>query len=251
MQCPTDPCFPCHWQTGRVTDHVATAAGIYAETRSALIERCASLSIEQGERTVPLTPPWRVKDVVAHVCGINADFLAGRLEGIGSDEWTQRQIDERRGMSLSDICQEWAGYAPNVDAVLTAQPDLGPRLLGDLIVHVHDVDHALGVEPDRSSPATIVGARRYGPHLQDRVLDKLDVGLALDLGSAGIFDAPIAGQPLRLVASPYEFLRAVTGRRSRAQVAALGWHGDQVLVDRLIDSAISSYGPLQPTDVAF
>ncbi len=233
-----------------MSDHESTAAEIYAETRAALIDRCTTLSTEQGGQPVPLTPAWSVKDVIAHVCGINADFLAGRLDGIGSDEWTQRQIDERRDASLSDVCDEWEGHAPDVDAVLTAQPDLGPRLLGDLIVHVHDIDHALGVQPDRSSPATIVGARRYAPQLQDRVLDQLGIGLSLDLGAAGTFDAPVADQTLHLEASPYEFLRSVTGRRSRAQVVALGWHGDPMLIGRLIDSALSSYGPFQPADVS-
>ncbi|MEZ5378095.1 MAG: hypothetical protein R2733_16430 [Acidimicrobiales bacterium] len=226
-----------------------SAVEVYAATRLALVQRCRSLSPTEANTIVPLTPAWRIADVVAHVCGINADFVAGRLEGLGSDAWTARQVEKRRGSSLSAICDEWMRLAPELDALLEDDPGLAPRLLGDLIVHVHDIEHALGIEPDRVSAATAIGARRYVPQLQERVADRVGAELAIDLGAAGTFE-PGSASAVRLRTSAYDFLRAVTGRRSRAQVAAFDWQGDPDLVDRIIDTALTSYGPLQPDDVS-
>ena len=40
---------------------------------------------------------WTVADVSAHVVGGLADVVSGRLEGVGSPEWIDRQVAERHG----------------------------------------------------------------------------------------------------------------------------------------------------------
>ena len=40
---------------------------------------------------------WTVSDISAHVTGVMADITAGRLEGIDTQPWYERQVDERRG----------------------------------------------------------------------------------------------------------------------------------------------------------
>ncbi|MEZ5230304.1 MAG: hypothetical protein R2710_27660 [Acidimicrobiales bacterium] len=210
-----------------------SAVEVYAATRLALVQRCRSLSPTEANTIVPLTPAWRIADVVAHVCGINADFVAGRLEGLGSDAWTARQVEKRRGSSLSAICDEWMRLAPELDALLEDDPGLAPRLLGDLIVHVHDIEHALGIEPDRVSAATAIGAP-LRPAVAGTRRRPRGSGAGDRPGCCGTFE-PGSASAVRLRTSAYDFLRAVTGRRSRAQVAAFDWQRDPDLVDRIID----------------
>src|SRR5207248_1146981 len=66
----------------------------------------------------PLTPAqwdtpsrcdgWTVGDLARHVVGSMSDVAAGRLEGLGSPEVTQREIDERAGRSPAELADECA-----------------------------------------------------------------------------------------------------------------------------------------------
>src|SRR5438477_7303495 len=49
---------------------------------------------------------WTVADVSAHVVGGLADVVSGRLEGVGSPEWIDRQVAERQGRSPADLADE-------------------------------------------------------------------------------------------------------------------------------------------------
>ena len=48
---------------------------------------------------VPTCPAWAVGDVVAHLTGVVDDVMAGRLEGVATDPWTEAQVVARRGRS--------------------------------------------------------------------------------------------------------------------------------------------------------
>ena len=215
---------------------------LYPNTRDELIELARSLTPEQAETFIPLTPEWRVKDAVAHVCGIIADFLAGRLEGLGSDEWTAAQVADRADATIDEICDEWLSYSAAFGERVAADPFLGVRLTGDLIVHIHDIQDALGMDQDGGSDATTAGAHRYVPQLQERVHERLGIGLDVELTDGTSWPGPGSYRRVSLRTTPYDFLRSVTGRRSRAEVAALDWTGDPTPI---LDGAFTSYGELR------
>ena len=193
-----------------------------------------------------MCPDWTVQDVVAHLTGLNADVASGRTDNLGSDESTNRQVSERRGKSLGEICDEWEGHADEMASQMQARPKLAIGLTADLIVHIHDVQHALGMEIDRESQATVLAAHRYVPHMQDRVQEQLGLGLSVSLTDGS--EWPVSGDPAAtLRTTPYDFLRSVTGRRSRRQVEALEWGGDVAVI---LDNAWTTYGPLQEEDVS-
>jgi hypothetical protein len=50
-----------------------------------------------------------VGDVAAHVIGSMADVVAGRTDGLGTPEVTEREVDERRGRSADELADELAG----------------------------------------------------------------------------------------------------------------------------------------------
>lgn len=156
--------------------------------------------------------------MVAHVCGLNADVAARMSEGLGSDERTAHQVTTRAGRSLDSVCEEWIG---NGDAMIRAIEEdgfFGLGLSADCVVHLHDLLHAVGQPIDRHDIGTISGGRTYATRTPDRLAEETGVGVIIDLGDGARFEPSTSAagtSPLVLRATPYDFLRSVTGRRSR------------------------------------
>jgi uncharacterized protein (TIGR03083 family) len=111
---------------------------------------------------------WTVGDLARHVIGSMTDVTSGRLEGLGSPEVTQREVDERVGRSpveLADECAEArkaaAGMLPLFDDAAWAGPGPGgfDGTLGDGVealwydtwLHAQDIRAALGDPPEMSA----------------------------------------------------------------------------------------------------
>jgi uncharacterized protein (TIGR03083 family) len=106
---------------------------------------------------------WTVGDVARHAIGSLADAVGGRTEGLGSEEVTQREVDERAGrtpVELADECAEVAQAAaalfPLFDDEAWAAPAPGgyagtlgdgiEALWSDFWIHADDIRHAVGLE---------------------------------------------------------------------------------------------------------
>lgn len=209
-------------QTGRM--HAVAPGEVYAETRRRLIALVAPLDAAGAATVVPACPLWNVTDTVAHVVGIIDDLRSGRLDGLGSDAWTAAQVERRRGMSLVDCCAEWEALAPTVDALAAQDPWMVTRLVADLVTHEHDIRGALQQPGARDSAAIGLGLVRYAPFFLERVGDAGLAPVAVEAGERRWGPAP-GEAAITVTGSPFEVLRALTGRRSRAQVARLRWDG--------------------------
>lgn len=221
---------------------------LYVDLRDEVIELTRDLPADDLARSVPLTPGWTIQEVVAHLCGLNADIAAGERTDLGSDEATQRQVSTRASDTIDEICDEWIGHADGMRALVAEEAMWGFRLSADLVVHLHDVQHALGIEIDRESPGSVAGGHTYGSRIVDRLVDVADTWVAIELPDGTRFEPasnPAGGmRSLELRATPYDVLRTITGRRSRAEVEALDWSdapGD------LLD-VLSPYGPPRGED---
>ena len=208
---------------------------LYAGIRDRFIDLLRSLDGEQAARLVPACPDWTVAGVAAHVCGLNADIAAGRREHLGTPERTGLNVELRAGSSLDEICDEWIGYEETMSEVMAEDPYFGQRLAADLVVHLHDVQLALNLPVDRDDEATLAAVRMYA--------DRVGAGIADDLDGEMVVDF---GEGLTLRTTPYDFLRSVTGRRSRGQVESLEWAGDPTA---LLDAGLSPYGPFPAEDL--
>ena len=132
---------------------------------------------------------WTVADVAAHVTGVMADITAGRLEGVDTQPWYDRQVAERRDhpqqmiidelddvigatSGLLDLFDEaaWSGpAAPGVDGTLGAAMQ---ALWAGIYIHVEDVLAAVGREPQRGP-----GLRSRGrPHRRRADGERLGTG---------------------------------------------------------------------------
>ena len=103
---------------------------------------------------------WSAGDVAKHVVGQFADVVAGRFDGLGSDEATQREVDERAGRGPAEVADELAELVPSLTALLDAFDDAmwaGPSpngtgtlgegveaLWSDMVLHADDVRCAVG-----------------------------------------------------------------------------------------------------------
>lgn len=217
-------------------DPLAEAPVVFAETRATALALGRSLSPDEAAVAVPSCPGWTLRDVFAHVTGILDDLLHNRLEGLGSDAWTNAQVSARVGRPLAQLCDEYEEVGPHFDAFVTANPGVGTiggltlpmRVTADLTVHLTDIAAALGRPADRTSRALRVTLSRYAPAFVERV-DA--AGLAqVCVVEAGPTDpqhfGPTDAGTLTVRAETYDLVRSLAGRRTQQQIETLAWSAD-------------------------
>jgi hypothetical protein len=226
---------------------------VYERTRQAMVSTVAQLTAHQLTRIVPATPDWRVRDVVAHVCGLAADLNAQRFpaaDDVGGAAWSAQQVAQRRDLPLEDVLAEWAREAPAFEDGLRLFGYVeGSHFVADLHAHHQDVRGALGLSRDDDPLTVAVALDHYvgylGELLSDATWGTVEIvagGETRVAGSAGRWHA-------RLVAPPFEVLRALSARRSAVQVRALDWTGDADALVALLQSAFAGGYALPTADV--
>lgn len=215
-------------------------AAVYATSRDELVAQLRSMNDADAAVVVPACPEWTVKDVAAHVAGLVADLLAGHKPPLGTPEMTSRQVDERAGMTLAEVCDEWLANADGIAAIMAETPLLAMGLTADLAVHHGDIAEAVGAVSEPPPRAVAVACERYMPLLQERVAERLDIALTVTLDEQ-VWSPAAGATPRSLSATRVDALRSVTGRRTRAEVESmLTWDGDAA---DILDGALLQYGP--------
>ncbi len=177
---------------------------------------------------------------------MDADALAGTSDATVSDSWTQGHVDQRAGRSLSEVLDEWRGLTDQVVTYLADAPvEMRTSLVVDLTTHEQDLRGGLDRPGARTDPALDVGVLAFGGALAGKVAERgLDpvrlVGDHLEIV------APEGSHPIvEAQASTFELHRALSGRRSAAQVRALDWTGDA----EPYLPVFSRFGDLHETDI--
>lgn len=223
----------------------------YRDTRERLTVLLRDVGDEAGVAPVPACPNWTVRDVAAHLAGTCADILGGNLDGVATDEWTAAQVDARRGRSLTDLLDEWNEAAAHVERFADAFPGrAAQQWIADQTTHEHDIRGALELPGGRDSDGVATGLEFFvsgglaasfsglglGPVRVEADDNAWLVGAAEPAGGIDeLLTAAIAGgdlpeasgEPVATVrSSRFELFRALSGRRSRAQIAAFEWSCD-------------------------
>jgi uncharacterized protein (TIGR03083 family) len=198
---------------------------LYERLRRELVSLATGLDDDALATAVPATPEWQVRDVVAHVVGIAADLNAQRFD-LDGDAWTRRQVEERRGRDLAAIAAEWDAEAPVFeDGLRLFGYEMGSHYVADLHAHLQDVRSALGLPPARDPIVVAVALDFYLGSL-DESLRRAGRG-ALEVFAGDEHHVAGSGEVrATLRADPFELLRALSARRSRAQIRALDWSGE-------------------------
>jgi uncharacterized protein (TIGR03083 family) len=199
----------------------------YSESRERFSDLVSQAADEDLVRKVPACPDWTLKELLAHVIGVAADSVAGNVSDMGADDWTEQQVAGRRDRSIEDLLTEWKETATAIEGTLnTIHPALAGGLIGDLLTHEQDARGSLNKPGARDVETLELPAytyvRFFGTRVKKAGLDAVEVK-ADDLSwVAG------AGDPgVSVSGSVFEIFRSLTGRRTRDEVRALEWNGDQ------------------------
>lgn len=183
---------------------------------SAFEELLRSLSDEEWTASTRCDG-WAVADVAGHVVGQLTDVTQLRLEGLGTPEATQRQVDERRGRTpaaLADELEVSAKAAADLaaafdDAAWDAEgPQGGGQTLGfgleslwfDTFLHADDIRAAVGrgsvggdgLAPSVSHLAGVLSDQEWSP-----ATIRLDGLAEFSVGGGG--DRVIDGDPMTFI----------------------------------------------------
>jgi len=187
------------------------------------------VSAADAARIVPTCPEWRVKDVIGHLVGLCEDWVDHRLDGYASEEWTAAQVDRFAASTLDEVVERW--YRSSERFVrLDDDPVMGPPArwaFGDAINHEADIRGALGAARVPHD-AVVVGLKGSVSRWREVLSQAKTPALLLRAPDArdwwfGAHDDP----EMTVVKAPaYEFFRALTGRRSQAQMSKWEWSSD-------------------------
>ncbi|RKS08364.1 uncharacterized protein (TIGR03083 family) [Nocardiopsis sp. Huas11] len=199
------------------------SASVYTRCQDRLLDLAAELTAEQLATPVPALPDWTVLQTYAHLAGVCADVVGG-LVPPSDDTTTARQVAERAGDDLDAVCAEWRSQAPALLEVFARETRARYRLPAlDVWHHENDIRGALGLgaqtlDADQLAHFTVGGlARGWAPDVPGVRVVAVDTGQEWLLGERA---------DLELRAEAFELARAVTGRRSVRQIAAMDWKGD-------------------------
>ena len=176
----------------------------YLELRSRVVALLRTLSDEQGSIVVPSCPAWAVADVAAHIVGVPEDIVAGRMEGVTTEAWTQAQVDRHRGASPRVLAERLERTAESFDAILPHIPSpVNSQMVMDAVTHEFDIRSAIGNSEFRQSVA-------------------VDVAIGWLLETASGKNAELAASLDASKVDRYDLLRSLTGRRTLDQIASVG-----------------------------
>lgn len=175
---------------------------------------------------VPGCPEWTVKELLAHVTGVISDILEGRLEGVATDPWTEAQVSARRATPLPDILGEWAEKAPAVEPMIDDFGAAGRQLVFDAVTHEHDLRGALDQPGEIDSDAVAIAAGFVVPGFLAAVAESGAPVLEVTTPGGERWVSGEGEPAARLNATPFELIRAISGRRTSDQIEAMAWDGD-------------------------
>jgi uncharacterized protein (TIGR03083 family) len=182
----------------------------YLEFRHRVASLIREIPESQATLSVPLCPDWEVSSVISHMVGVPEDILAGRMEGVTTDAWTQAQVDRHEGESLSQLADALLATAVEFDVVLPHIPSpTNSQMVMDAVTHEHDLRHAVGRAGAQDSLAVNVALGWLLNMVEGKAPD-----LAQELLDSGV--------------SHYELMRSLTGRRSVDQMKQIGVDGEQI-----------------------
>jgi uncharacterized protein (TIGR03083 family) len=213
----------------------------YSGVRQRVSELTGSIDERGGRTPVPPCPLWTVHDVVAHLVGVVEDATAGCLDGVATDPWTQAQVEAHRNDSIPTMLHRWSEVAPPFEGLLDDIGAVGRQAVLDAVTHEHDIRSALGRPGARRSDAVMIGYDFGAPRFLENAEAK---GVSIRLGGVGSQRYGPPDAPLRLEGMPFDLMRALTGRRSVAQIRAMAWSSD-------CEPALGAFtwGPFRPAEI--
>jgi len=207
----------------------AESMAAYTDMRERLSAVLAEVDDDTAASTpVPACPGWSVTDLAAHVYGVARDVSDGNVAGAGSDAWTASQVARFAPLGLSAMVTAWNEIGPGFEQSVAGFPEaIAAQIAFDSGAHEQDLRGALVRPGARDAVSVQIGiefiAASLGRLAEERGLPGVEL-MTPDL-TVVVGPGPVR---LRLEAGTFTVSRALTGRRSTAQIEALPWEGDPV-----------------------
>jgi len=177
----------------------------YTELRARVTEMMQSLTLEQAQAIVPHCPQWTVKDCLAHMIGVPEDVINGQMDGVASEAWTNRQVQRHAQDSVADLLAVWESNAAVFAKILLNIPQpVISQFMFDQTTHEHDIRRAVSKPGARDTLAVAVAEG----FIRNSLAQNTDPAIA-----------ELANHKL----TGFEYLRSLSGRRSRAQILRNGF----------------------------
>ena len=201
-----------------VHDEARRAAGIYRDTMLRVSGLLNGADASVWRHPVAACPGWCVRDVVAHMTAVARDWADGLLAGPPTDEATAehiRRFDDRDENGLLELWSQATARLHRLAATTGLEPPLG-----DIACHEHDIRSAIGRPGARDAQSV--------SWTSDRLLALLrpPVPLCVMVEDRRYCTGPTGNGEIHLRTTRFEAIRWRTGRRSRAQLAAMDWSTD-------------------------
>jgi uncharacterized protein (TIGR03083 family) len=118
---------------------------VYRRSAAEFVGVVRHLTADQLGAKVAACPAWTVRDLLAHQAGSSADLVGGNVEGITTEPWSARQVEDRRTRTADELVAEWES---NLDAVAARCDTItGPNPAWDVAVHLADLRESVGLPP--------------------------------------------------------------------------------------------------------
>ncbi|GAB3690053.1 maleylpyruvate isomerase family mycothiol-dependent enzyme [Nocardiopsis oceani] len=199
------------------------SARIYENCQGRLLDLAATLDQEQLDTVVPACPDWTVHQVFAHLAGLSAEVAEDKVTPPATDEVTARQVADREHLGIDEIGAQWRDSAPALVEIMRTQKRARYSLPAlDVWHHENDIRGALGLDAQTADADQLAAfplgglAKGWPDEAPSLRVEATDTGQEWNLGQGGT---------LTLSGTAFELARAVTGRRSVAQILAMDWSG--------------------------
>jgi len=199
----------------------------YTDMRQRLSAVLAEVDDDRAAATpVPACPDWTVTELTAHVYGVARDVTDGNVAGAGTDAWTASQVERFAPLGLAGLVAAWNEVGPGFEAAAARFPEaIAAQITFDSGAHEQDLRGALGRPGARDAATVQIGIEFMGASL-GRVAEEAGLpGVEIETPDIAVVAGPGPGR-VRLRTDTFTVGRALTGRRSAAQLAALPWEGD-------------------------
>lgn len=205
----------------------------WTQSQQRVIALVDELSAERVDALVPATPAWTVRELLAHVIGLDVDVVAGDEPDDHNSAWTQRQVDARADHDVATLLAEWRTIAEPLTKWMAAN---GGRPMGDILIHEQDLRGALGVSGAQDTEGMYAMRERMVGGFGDAVGDLPRIALVGDdwtwVSSGAAEDAATV-----MRAPAFDLTRALMSRRSAAQLRSWTERGD-------IEAYLPAFGAL-------
>lgn len=191
---------------------------IYRDTKERICALLPGADHPSWAISVPACPGWTIRDVVAHMTAVAEDWADGTLSGAPTDEQTAEHVARFADRNTEQLLEAWTAATARLQR-MAATDGLSPPL-GDIACHEHDIRGAIDRAGARESAAVW--------HTSDRLIPMLQPSrpVRITVEDGEYLCGPAEGPEIGLITTRFEALRWRTGRRSRAQLAAMNWTGD-------------------------